>query len=382
MGRSPCCSKEGLNRGAWTVMEDKILSEYIRVHGEGKWRSLPKRAGLKRCGKSCRLRWLNYLRPDIKRGNITPDEEELIIRLHNLLGNRWSLIAGRLPGRTDNEIKNYWNTNIGKKVHQVQASDNSLKSNNTTSRKPSSKIRCSTSRLEQLRPKPKTTHSGGTSTDGDHEMKTSKTNNSPAGSNSVVRTIATRCTKVVLLSQTEQQNKVVPPDRDNNRITNDHTASGGISSNDDDDQDCTKSDPAVDDCWLPSVVDYDDQFANNCGQSVVLDSSEITLDVPSYSQLGMMNNNAVDFESSDDHGDYLSEFLNVDFGFVNNGDVAGQVISSSNQKGLACSKSYTTDYDNNNETFFFSQDMMFGVDLASASASLLSDPVDMDWLHD
>lgn len=90
MGRSPCCSKEGLNRGAWTAQEDKILSEYITVHGEGKWRNLPKRAGLKRCGKSCRLRWLNYLRPDIKRGNISPDEEELIIRLHKLLGNRFN----------------------------------------------------------------------------------------------------------------------------------------------------------------------------------------------------------------------------------------------------------------------------------------------------
>ncbi|KAG4942431.1 hypothetical protein GLYMA_17G050500v4 [Glycine max] len=127
MGRSPCCSKEGLNRGAWTAHEDKILREYIRVHGEGRWRNLPKRAGLKRCGKSCRLRWLNYLRPDIKRGNISPDEEELIIRLHKLLGNRWSLIAGRLPGRTDNEIKNYWNTNLGKKVkdgHQTTTGNN------------------------------------------------------------------------------------------------------------------------------------------------------------------------------------------------------------------------------------------------------------------
>ncbi|KAL3744563.1 hypothetical protein ACJRO7_013780 [Eucalyptus globulus] len=116
MGRSPCCSKEeGLNRGAWTAREDKILTDYIKVHGEGKWRNIPKKAGLKRCGKSCRMRWLNYLRPDIKRGNITSDEEDLILRLHKLLGNRWSLIAGRLPGRTDNEIKNYWNSNLAKR---------------------------------------------------------------------------------------------------------------------------------------------------------------------------------------------------------------------------------------------------------------------------
>ncbi|GLU06183.1 hypothetical protein SLE2022_232360 [Rubroshorea leprosula] len=119
MGTNPppsSSSKEGFKKGAWTAHEDKILTDYIRIYGERKWSNISKRAGLKRSGKSCRLRWLNYLSPDIKRGNITPDEEDLILRLHKLLGNRWSLIAGRLPGRTDAKIKNYWNTVLSKKV--------------------------------------------------------------------------------------------------------------------------------------------------------------------------------------------------------------------------------------------------------------------------
>ncbi|XP_008781556.2 myb-related protein 308-like [Phoenix dactylifera] len=116
MGRSPCCEKAHTNKGAWTKEEDQRLIAYIKAHGEGCWRSLPKAAGLLRCGKSCRLRWINYLRPDLKRGNFTEEEDELIIKLHGLLGNKWSLIAGRLPGRTDNEIKNYWNTHIKRKL--------------------------------------------------------------------------------------------------------------------------------------------------------------------------------------------------------------------------------------------------------------------------
>ncbi|KAI3775142.1 hypothetical protein L1987_49711 [Smallanthus sonchifolius] len=104
-----------INRGAWTAEEDEKLAEAIEIQGPKKWTIIAAKAGLQRCGKSCRLRWLNYLRPNIKRGNISDQEEDLIIRLHKLLGNRWSLIAGRLPGRTDNEIKNYWNSHLSKK---------------------------------------------------------------------------------------------------------------------------------------------------------------------------------------------------------------------------------------------------------------------------
>ncbi|PHT43315.1 Transcription factor MYB39 [Capsicum baccatum] len=116
MGRSPCCDKNGLKKGPWTPEEDNKLIQYIQLHGPGNWRTLPKNAGLQRCGKSCRLRWTNYLRPDIKRGRFSFDEEETIIQLHSVLGNKWSAIAARLPGRTDNEIKNYWNTHIRKRL--------------------------------------------------------------------------------------------------------------------------------------------------------------------------------------------------------------------------------------------------------------------------
>lgn len=116
MAKPPCGDKNGLKKGPWTAEEDQILIDYIRKHGHGRWRTIPKNAGLRRCGKSCRLRWTNYLRPDIKRGKFSIEEEEIIIQLHSFLGNKWSAIAARLPGRTDNEIKNYWNTHIKKKL--------------------------------------------------------------------------------------------------------------------------------------------------------------------------------------------------------------------------------------------------------------------------
>ncbi|RLM93039.1 transcription factor RAX2-like [Panicum miliaceum] len=117
MGRAPCCDKTSVKRGPWSPEEDELLRSYVQNHGTGgNWIALPHKAGLNRCGKSCRLRWLNYLRPDIKHGGYTEQEDRIICSLYNSIGSRWSIIASKLPGRTDNDVKNYWNTKLKKKA--------------------------------------------------------------------------------------------------------------------------------------------------------------------------------------------------------------------------------------------------------------------------
>ncbi|XP_068648922.1 myb-related protein 308-like [Aristolochia californica] len=116
MGHHSCCNKQKVRRGLWSPEEDEKLINYISTYGHGCWSSVPRLAGLQRCGKSCRLRWINYLRPDLKRGSFSIQEEALIIELHRMLGNRWAQIVKHLPGRTDNEVKNYWNSSIKKKL--------------------------------------------------------------------------------------------------------------------------------------------------------------------------------------------------------------------------------------------------------------------------
>ncbi|AQK88255.1 uncharacterized protein LOC100272412 [Zea mays] len=123
MGRAPCCDKASVKRGPWSPEEDEQLRSYVQLNGiGGNWIALPQKAGLNRCGKSCRLRWLNYLRPNIKHGGYTDEEDRIIWSLYSSIGSRWSIIASKLPGRTDNDVKNYWNTKLKKKAMAASSS--------------------------------------------------------------------------------------------------------------------------------------------------------------------------------------------------------------------------------------------------------------------
>ncbi|WVY96742.1 hypothetical protein V8G54_028893 [Vigna mungo] len=104
-----------LRKGQWTEEEDAILAAYVTQHGPGNWNIVKQRTGLLRCGKSCRLRWTNHLRPDLRRGAFTKEEQNKVIELHAKMGNKWAKMTQDLPGRTDNEIKNFWNTRLKKR---------------------------------------------------------------------------------------------------------------------------------------------------------------------------------------------------------------------------------------------------------------------------
>ncbi|KAK8961530.1 Myb-related protein 315 [Platanthera guangdongensis] len=97
-------------KSPWTEEEDEILVSYIARHGANKWDEVARKSGLRRGGKSCRLRWKNQLHPRLKKEPFTVEEKDYIVQLHKHYGSKWSLIASHFPGRTDNAIKNICNS--------------------------------------------------------------------------------------------------------------------------------------------------------------------------------------------------------------------------------------------------------------------------------
>ncbi|KAJ7295050.1 hypothetical protein O6H91_Y215900 [Diphasiastrum complanatum] len=112
---------EVLRKGPWMPEEDEILVEYVRQFGPRDWSSIRSKGLLPRTGKSCRLRWVNKLKPDLKSGcKFSPEEEKLVVEMQAKLGNKWAKIASCLPGRTDNDVKNFWSTRQKRLMRALQ----------------------------------------------------------------------------------------------------------------------------------------------------------------------------------------------------------------------------------------------------------------------
>ncbi|XP_031502794.1 transcription factor DUO1 isoform X2 [Nymphaea colorata] len=131
-------SLPAMRKGPWLPEEDEILLEYVRQFGARDWSSIRSKGLLPRTGKSCRLRWVNKLKPDLKRCKFSPEEERIVIELQAKFGNKWARIATYLPGRTDNDVKNFWSTRQKRLARMLQAPAPGQASSSSSSAAPTS----------------------------------------------------------------------------------------------------------------------------------------------------------------------------------------------------------------------------------------------------
>ncbi|XP_015086001.1 transcription factor DUO1-like isoform X1 [Solanum pennellii] len=100
-----------IKKGPWKEEEDQVLIKHVKKYGPRDWSSIRSKGLLQRTGKSCRLRWVNKLRPNLKNGvKFSAEEERTVIELQAQFGNKWARIATYMPGRTDNDVKNFWSS--------------------------------------------------------------------------------------------------------------------------------------------------------------------------------------------------------------------------------------------------------------------------------
>ena len=126
-----CCSINQVNnKGPWTDQEDKKLINLVEKYGAEKWSFISSHFP-ERIGKQCRERWFNHLCPTVNKTAWSKEEEWILFILHNQIGNKWSQLCKYLPGRTDNTIKNHWNSTMKKRIDQLQIEyDNMIKGKN------------------------------------------------------------------------------------------------------------------------------------------------------------------------------------------------------------------------------------------------------------
>ncbi|KAG5251399.1 myb-related protein [Salix suchowensis] len=122
--------KEEIRKGPWKAEEDEVLMKHVKKYGPRDWSSIRSKGLLQRTGKSCRLRWVNKLRPNLKHGcKFSAEEERVVIDLQAEFGNKWARIATYLPGRTDNDVKNFWSSRQKRLARILQTSGTPSSSN-------------------------------------------------------------------------------------------------------------------------------------------------------------------------------------------------------------------------------------------------------------